>query len=117
LYDLKPEEIGELLRVPKLGRTVHKYIHQFPKLELSAHIQPINRATLKVELTMTPDFQWDEKVHGNSQAFWIMVEDVDSETILHSEYFLLKQAYAEEEHLVKFYVQMFDPVPPQYFIR
>ncbi|OTF82432.1 hypothetical protein BLA29_015440, partial [Euroglyphus maynei] len=51
----------------------------FPKLELSAHIQPITRSTLKVELTIQPDFHWDERVHGNSQAFWIIVEDVDSE--------------------------------------
>lgn len=43
LYDLEPNEIGELIRVPKLGKTVHKFIHQFPKLELSTHIQPITR--------------------------------------------------------------------------
>lgn len=49
------------------------------------------RSTLQVELTVTPDFQWDEKVHGNSEAFWIFVEDVDGEIILHHEYFLLKR--------------------------
>jgi pre-mRNA-splicing helicase BRR2 len=51
----------------------------------------IYRSTLRVELTITPDFQWDEKVHGTSEAFWILVEDVDSEVILHHEYFLLKE--------------------------
>ena len=49
------------------------------------------RSTLQVELTVTPDFQWDEKIHGNSEAFWIFVEDVDGEIILHHEYFLLKR--------------------------
>ena len=117
LYDLGPNEIGELLRMPKLGKTVHKYIHQFPKLELSAHIQPITRSTLKVELTIIPDFQWDEKIHGNSEAFWILIEDVDGELILHHEYFLLKQKYSQDEHIVKFFVPVFDPLPPQYFIR
>ncbi|XP_076308174.1 U5 small nuclear ribonucleoprotein l(3)72Ab isoform X1 [Tachypleus tridentatus] len=117
LYDLGPNEIGELLRMPKLGKTVHKYLHQFPKLELSAHIQPITRSTLRVELTITPDFQWDEKVHGTSEAFWILVEDVDSEVILHHEYFLLKSKFAEDEHVVKFFVPVFEPLPPQYFIR
>ena len=61
-YDLNHNEIGELVRMPKLGKTIHKYVHQFPKLELSVHIQPIIRSTLKVELTITPDFQWDDKV-------------------------------------------------------
>ncbi|XP_034244319.1 putative U5 small nuclear ribonucleoprotein 200 kDa helicase isoform X1 [Thrips palmi] len=117
LYDLGPNEIGELIRVPRLGKTIHKYIHQFPKLELSTHIQPITRSTLRVELTITPDFQWDEKLHGASEAFWILVEDVDSEVVLHHEYFLLKSKYAADEHLVKFFVPVFEPLPPQYFLR
>lgn len=117
LYDLGPNEIGELIRVPKLGKTIHKYVHQFPKLELSTHIQPITRSTLRVELTITPDFQWDEKLHGQSEAFWILVEDVDSEVILHHEYFLLKAKFSADEHLVKFFVPIFEPLPPQYFLR
>ncbi|XP_014676711.1 PREDICTED: U5 small nuclear ribonucleoprotein 200 kDa helicase-like [Priapulus caudatus] len=116
-YDLGPNEIGELIRVPKMGKTIHKFVHQFPKLELAAHIQPITRSTLRVELTITPDFQWDEKLHGNSEAFWILVEDVDSEVVLHHEYFLLKQKFCEDEHVIKFFVPVFEPLPPQYFIR
>ncbi|KAK9891555.1 hypothetical protein WA026_015516 [Henosepilachna vigintioctopunctata] len=117
LYDLGPSEIGELIRVPKLGKTIHKYVHQFPKLELSTHIQPITRAMLKVELTITPDFQWDEKVHGQSEGFWILVEDVDSEVILHHEFFLLKSKYCQDEHMVKFFVSIFEPLAPHYFLR
>uniref|UniRef100_A0A3B3T1P8 U5 small nuclear ribonucleoprotein 200 kDa helicase n=1 Tax=Paramormyrops kingsleyae TaxID=1676925 RepID=A0A3B3T1P8_9TELE len=117
LYDLNHNEIGELIRMPKMGKTIHKYVHQFPKLDLAVHLQPITRSTLKVELTITPDFQWDDKVHGSSEAFWILVEDVDSEVILHHEYFLLKSKYAQDEHLVTFFVPVFEPLPPQYFIR
>lgn len=68
LYDLDPLEIGEFIRVPKSGKTIHKYVHLFPKLELSVHVQPITRATLRVELTITPDFQWSEEVHGTSEV-------------------------------------------------
>ncbi|CAG9864245.1 unnamed protein product [Phyllotreta striolata] len=117
LYDLGPNEIGELVRVPKLGKTIYKYVHQFPKLELSTHIQPITRSMLKVELTITPDFQWEEKVHGASEGFWILVEDVDSEVILHHEFFLLKAKYCQDEHSIKFFVPVFEPLPPQYFLR
>ncbi|KAL1138953.1 hypothetical protein AAG570_009015 [Ranatra chinensis] len=117
LFDLGPNEIGELIRVPKLGKSIHRYIHQFPKLDLATHIQPITRSTLRVELTVTPDFQWDQKLHGASEGFWILVEDVDSEVILHHEYFLLKSKYAKEEHLLKFFVPVFEPLPPQYFLR
>ena len=45
----------------------------------SAYVQPITRSCLLVELTITPDFQWDPKVHGTSEPFWILVEDVNGE--------------------------------------
>ena len=116
-YDMEAHEIGELVRAPKLGKLVYKYIHQLPKLELTVHILPITRSTLKCELLIQPDFEWDEKVHGAAESFWIFVEDVDSEIILHHEFFMLKQKYAQDEHTVKFFVPIFDPLPPQYFIR
>lgn len=62
--------VGELIRMPKMGKTIHKYVHLFPKLELSVHLQPITRSTLKVELTITPDFQWDEKVRFCLTGDW-----------------------------------------------
>jgi hypothetical protein len=62
-YDLNSQEIGELIRFPKMGKTVHKLIHQFPRVELSAHVQPITRTTLKVDLTITPDFQVGQAAH------------------------------------------------------
>uniref|UniRef100_A0A914URZ7 U5 small nuclear ribonucleoprotein 200 kDa helicase n=1 Tax=Plectus sambesii TaxID=2011161 RepID=A0A914URZ7_9BILA len=117
LYDLDQNQLGELIRMPKMGKPLHKYIRQFPKLELTTHIQPITRSTLRVELTVTPDFQWDDRVHGNSEGFWIFVEDVDGELILHHEYFLLKKKFCEDEHVIKFFVPVFEPLPPLYFIR
>ena len=92
-YDLGHSEIGELVRMPKMGKTIHKYVHQLPKLELAVHIQPVTRyvvqqirvdvfswstvlcvcvcrSTLQVELTITPDFQWDEKIHGHSEVVY-----------------------------------------------
>ena len=116
-YDLPPEGIGELIAFPKMGRTVHKYVHQFPRLELSAHVQPITRAVLRIDLTITPDFQWNKKVHGDAETFWVFVEDADSEHILHYEYFMLKQRFVEDEHNLTFTVPVHEPLPPQYFIR
>ena len=60
--------LGELVRAPKVGKTIYKYIHHIPKLELSVHVLPITRSTLKVELTITPDFQWDDKIHGMAEV-------------------------------------------------
>ncbi|KAG7597779.1 Helicase C-terminal [Arabidopsis suecica] len=116
-YDLSSQELGELIRSPKMGRPLHKFIHQFPKVTLSAHVQPITRTVLKVELTVTPDFLWDEKIHKYVEPFWIIVEDNDGEKILHHEYFLLKKQYIDEDHTLNFTVPIFEPLPPQYFVR
>ena len=34
----------------------------------------IRGSCLMVELTITPDFQWDPKVHGRAEPFWVFVE-------------------------------------------
>ena len=50
-YDLSAQELGELIRLPKMGKTLHRFVHQFPRLELGAHVQPITRSVLKVWLS------------------------------------------------------------------
>ena len=30
-YDMSSQELGELVRMPKHGKTLHRLIHQFPK--------------------------------------------------------------------------------------
>jgi pre-mRNA-splicing helicase BRR2 len=120
-FDLSPPELGELLGLQNAGRLVHRLVHQFPKLDLQAHVQPITRSLLRIDLTITPDFQWDDRVHGASQAFWIIVEDVDGEIILFHDSFLLRKQYAtgkteDNEHNVTLTVPMYEPVPPNYYV-
>jgi pre-mRNA-splicing helicase BRR2 len=116
-YDMTPEQIGELIKVPKNGKLIHKLIHTFPRLELEAAIQPLTRSIILVELAITPDFIWDDRYHGTSETFYILVEDNDSEAILHSETFVLKKKYSNQDHRLSFIVPMIEPFPPQYFIR
>ncbi|KAF8707564.1 Sec63 protein, partial [Rhizoctonia solani] len=115
-FDLTPPEIGELIGIQAAGKLVHRLVHSFPKLDLQAHVQPITRSLLRIDLTITPDFQWDERAHGTSQAFWIIVEDVDGEIILFHDQFVLRQRYAQAEHTVTLTIPMFEPVPPNYYV-
>ncbi|KAJ3095037.1 DEIH-box ATPase [Phlyctochytrium planicorne] len=116
-FDLNPHELGELAGMPKAGKDIHRLVHQFPKLELQAQVQPITRSLLKVELSITPDFQFDEKSSGGgAESFWIVVEDNDSEVILYHDIFVLKQRYMEDEHTVSFTVPLYEPLPPNYFV-
>ncbi|KAG2058635.1 DNA polymerase theta/eta [Suillus hirtellus] len=116
-FDLDPPEIGELIGIPNAGRLVHRLVHSFPKLQLQAQVQPITRSLLRIDLSIVPDFRWDEKTHGTAETFLIMVEDVDREIVLFNDSFVLRQRYyAEDEHNVTTTVPMFEPVPPNYYI-
>ncbi|KAL8922071.1 MAG: hypothetical protein Q9208_005381 [Pyrenodesmia sp. 3 TL-2023] len=118
-FDLDPPRMGELLGMPKAGTTICGLVQKFPRLEVQAQVQPVTRSMLKIELTITPNFEWDEAVHGNAENFWILVEDCDGEEILFHDQFLLRRYYAQSEmneHLVEFTVPITEPMPPNYFI-
>ncbi|EOD51861.1 putative pre-mrna splicing protein [Neofusicoccum parvum UCRNP2] len=118
-FDLDPPRMGELMGLPRAGRTVCGLVEKFPRLEIQAHVQPMTRSMLRMELTITPNFIWDEFLHGNAESFWIIVEDCDGEEILFHDQFLLRREYATNEmneHLVEFTVPITEPMPPHYFI-
>jgi pre-mRNA-splicing helicase BRR2 len=116
-YDLKPQDLGEMVKIPKMGKSLYKFVHMFPKLLLNAQVLPIARSTLRVDLSITADFEFDNQVHEHNLLFWIIVEDVDGEKILHHEPFIMQARNAVEENHISFTVPMFDPLPPQYFVR
>ena len=105
--------------MPKFGKALHKLVHQLPRLELAAHVQPLTRTSLRVDLSITPDFAWDDKVHGAVEPFWVLVEDADGEALLHHQLWLLRKAAAAagEEAALSFTLPVAEPLPPQYFVR
>ncbi|KFA74848.1 hypothetical protein S40288_03505 [Stachybotrys chartarum IBT 40288] len=118
-FDLDPPRMGELLGMPRAGRTVCGLVAKFPRVEVQAQVQPITRSMLRVELSITPNFEWDESIHGTAESFWIIVEDADGEDILYHDTFILRKDYAEtesNEHVVDFTVPITDPMPPNYFV-
>ncbi|KAK7540618.1 DEAD/DEAH box helicase domain-containing protein [Phyllosticta citribraziliensis] len=118
-FDLDPPRMGEMMGLPRAGRTVCGLVEKFPRLEIQAHVQPMTRTMLRMELTITPNFVWDETLHGTAESFWIIVEDCDGEEILFHDQFMLRREYAMSEmneHLVEFTVPITEPMPPHYFI-
>lgn len=115
-FDLDAAELGELIGLPKSGQMIESLVHKFPRLDLQAHVLPLTRSLLKINLTITPDFVWDYDIHGQTQLFWILVEDVDGERILFHDTFVLREKFATDEHYVTITVPISDPVPPNYYI-
>ncbi|KAF2270673.1 pre-mRNA splicing factor [Lojkania enalia] len=118
-FDLDPPNMSELLGMPKSGKLVCQLVQKFPRLELEATPQPVTRSMLRIELTIRPNFEWDDQLHGAAEAFWILVEDCDGEEVLFHDQFILRKDYATaeiNEHLVELTVPITEPMPPNYFI-
>ncbi|TXG51589.1 hypothetical protein EZV62_024113 [Acer yangbiense] len=118
LQEMEEKDIGALIRYAPGGRLVKQYLGYFPWIQLSATVSPITRTVLKVDLVMTPDFTWKDRFHGAAQRWWILVEDSESDHIYHSELFSLTKRMARgEPQKLSFTVPIFEPHPPQYYIR
>jgi len=83
-----------------------------------AELPILDRCFARVD-ELYPGLNYYRRRHEALRRFFgILVEDVDSEIILHNEYFLLKSKYSADEHVVvSFFVPVFEPLPPQYFIK
>ncbi|PON68968.1 Activating signal cointegrator 1 complex subunit [Parasponia andersonii] len=118
LQDMQEIDIGALVRYAPGGRVVKQYLGYFPWIQLSATVSPITRTVLKVDLLITPDFIWKDRFHGAAQRWWILVEDTENDHIYHSDLFTLTKRMAKgEPQKLSFTVPIFEPHPPQYYIR
>ncbi|KAF8808479.1 Sec63-domain-containing protein [Phlegmacium glaucopus] len=59
-YDLNPPEIGELLGIPNAGKLSLCTTSQSFTI-LQAHVQPITRSLLRIDISIMPDFHWEER--------------------------------------------------------
>ncbi|WCJ35849.1 Activating signal cointegrator 1 complex subunit 3 [Euphorbia peplus] len=118
LHEMDEKDIGALIRYPHGGKLVKQYLGYFPWIQLSATVSPITRTVLKVDLLITPDFIWKDRFHGTSLRWWILVEDSENDHIYHSELFTLTKRTARgQPQKLTFTVPIFEPHPPQYYIR
>ena len=120
LFDLNPSELGELVRAPKQGKTLFDALKNFPRVSLVANILPLTRKLLRIELSVTPEFDWsEEEANSSNEPFWLTVEDVDQENVLFADSFILRrsQCVRGEPLFVTINVPILDPLPPLYFVR
>lgn len=118
LQEMEEKDIGTLIRYAPGGRLVKQYLGYFPLIQLSATVSPITRTVLKLDLLIIPEFIWKDRFHGAAQRWWILVEDSENDHIYHSELLTLtKRMIRGEPHKLSFTVPIFEPHPPQYYIR
>jgi activating signal cointegrator complex subunit 3 len=120
MCEMTAGDIGQIIgHNVGMGDKIKRMVAQIPWLELDVKIQPITRGILRVSLTVTPSFEWSDRMHGSVEPWWIWVEDGENEHIYHSEYLLVhkKQWSTGEEIKLEFTIPVFQPLPPQYYVR
>lgn len=109
-----------MLRNQKAAALVKKCTEEFPSLDFEATLQPITRTVLRIRLQIIPEFKWNDKIHGkNAEAFWLWIEDPDSNYIYHYEYLQLtkKQVVTMSGQELVMTIPLSEPLPNQYFVK
>ncbi|KAI4494071.1 hypothetical protein M0802_009225 [Mischocyttarus mexicanus] len=120
LMEMDVKEIGIILHNQKTAALVKKCCSELPSLKMEFILQPITRTVLRIRLQITPQFRWNDAVHGkNSEAFWIWIEDPDNNLIYHHEYFILtkKMVYKNLEQEIVMTIPLCEPLPNQYLVK
>ncbi|KAF7301385.1 hypothetical protein MIND_00703700 [Mycena indigotica] len=82
LADVSAAELGKLIHLNEgHGKALLNAAKQFPSTRVSYKLRPLGHDVLKIAVTITPTFTWS-KVHGNSEPFWLWVEDHEGVNIL-----------------------------------
>ncbi|KAI0013120.1 Sec63-domain-containing protein [Xylariaceae sp. FL0662B] len=117
LRDMEAAEIGSLVHNPNAGKKIAKIIDNFPTVSVDAEIAPLNRDVLRIKLYITPDFKWNDMMHGTSESFYVWVENSDTSEIYHHEFFILNRKKIYDDHELNFTIPLSDPLPSQIYVR
>jgi activating signal cointegrator complex subunit 3 len=117
MLDMTSKEVGTICHNQKLGSKILSLIQMLPHLDVHAVVRPITRGILRMTLTLSAAFKWQDKYHGACESFWVWVEDGESEAIYHTEHFLLSKKTWQEDHLLELTLPIREPLPPQYYVR
>ncbi|RPB18975.1 activating signal cointegrator 1 complex subunit 3, partial [Terfezia boudieri ATCC MYA-4762] len=117
LREMQPGEIGNLVNNQTMGYSISKVLDNFPDVSIEVDIAPLNRDVLRVKLWITPEFKWNDRIHGKSESYWIWVENSDTSEIYHSEFFILTKKKLYDDHELNFTIPLSDPLPSQIYVR
>lgn len=117
LLDLEPEELGEFVHNRKIGAKLYGLLSKFPKVVIETEIFPITTNVMRIHIDLIPNFQWDRRIHGEAQFFWVFIEESDKSQILHFEKFILHRRQISNTHEMDFMIPLSDPLPPQVVVK
>ncbi|KAG1874559.1 Sec63-domain-containing protein [Suillus subalutaceus] len=114
LASMTPVELGNLVRLnERHGQALRTAARQFPTVTMASSLRPLGSNVLKIVISVTRNFDWNVKVHGSGEPFWLWVEDHEGIEILQFAHLLLRESTNSLD--VNFVVSIPTDIPPPYF--
>ncbi|KAI6180712.1 hypothetical protein M3Y98_00750700 [Aphelenchoides besseyi] len=85
LLEFDANDLGQMFRCD--GRILYECVRMIPQLEATAQIKPITHTIIRIDAQIVSAFTWNDQFlgAGSTQRFWLIIEDMDTNTILHHE--------------------------------
>lgn len=116
LAGMDAENLGKLIHLnPKHGAALLAAARQFPTALISYKLRPLGSELLKISIHVARAFEWNTKLHGGAEPFWLWVEDHKEIDILQWAYLQFKEGTGSID--VEFIIPIQDPPPPSVTIR
>ena len=83
LATMSASDLGELVHMnERHGAAILNAAEQFPSTLINYSLRPIGSDVLKISAAVSRTFNWNSKIHGSAEPFWLWVEDNDGINIL-----------------------------------
>ena len=99
LFELSAKELGSLFSTD--GNKIYDALRYIPILECEAKMKPVTGTIIQIQAEILGNFLWKDDFHGNSLRFWIFVEDLDEDLILHFEQVLVPKKKVINGEIIK----------------
>lgn len=67
MRDMGANELGVMLHHQKMGEKIKSCLASLPVIDIETTLHPITRTVLRVKIHLTPNFKWNDKLHGTSE--------------------------------------------------
>lgn len=92
LRNMSTKELGDLIHMnERHGSALQGAAKHFPSIALQYQVRPLNAELVRLEVEVRSLFDWDSRLHGFGEPFWLWVEDMDGAEILQLERVVFRQ--------------------------
>ena len=104
-------DLGQLIHMnEQQGAALLKAAKYFPTVVLTYRLRPLSSDLLRISIDVSKNFDWNPRLHGEVEPFWLWIEDHEGIDIIQWFHLLLRQNTSDLE--VDFVIPIRGSKPP-----